>query len=384
MIKYRFLLFSTCLVLLFSCNKNKEKYFGEWLMTTPYEPTNQAEKLIITKDSVFIASYPFHSFYSESLKLGQKKIELFNKSFDLKLNNDSLLTFNNSTYIKKGYVLFDYFNNKNLISIEYPKIENVREVQFRGYPKINFGKEINSDSYSLQLNDRIANLKDLRSFLFPGHHDFILGVSLYADKNSRMKDINNIFYEIKSVNIRTIKLINDVNYYYEDNNMILTSEEGVFIYLTDFEEEIFIKRESEPMRIPLPPDSPSLKTIIDNLNYNIISLVKNELFLGLGKVSKNNLTDAAKENFLNKYFIILYDEESKYKNYLELINIYNNAFLDIRNNEALKIYGKPMDSLSREKKNIIVIRTPKHIINGISFKDFKKLNIKIPELELID
>ena len=36
------------------------------------------------------------------------------------------------------------------------------------------------------------------------------------------------------------------------------------------------------------------------------------------------------------------------------------------------------------KKNEIIFKIPKHIINGISLNDFKKLNIKIPELKLID
>ncbi len=353
-------------------------------MTAPFEPTNQVEKIIITKDSIFISSYPFHNFYSENLKLNKNKLEVFNTNFNIEASNDSILTFNNSTYIKKGYILYDHIKHKNLISVKYPKILNVEEVQSRNYPQIYFGKEINSNNYSLQLNDRIAELKDLRRFLFSGHHDFLVGVSLTADKNSKMEDINNLFYQIKSINVRKIQLINDVNYYYENNKMILTSEEGIIIYLTDYEEEILIKRDSEPMRVSPPPNRLSLKTIISSSNYNIISLVKNELFFNLEKFSKEDLVKAVKNNYLDKYFIFLYDGESTYKNYLELMSIYNNAFLDIRNNEALKVFGKPLDSLPRKKKNEIKSKIPKHTINGISFEDFRTLNIKIPELELID
>lgn len=93
------------LSVLFSCT-DKEKYYGEWVMTYPYSDyQNDIERIIITKDSITISSFPNFKKYSESLKLSRNRIGLLNQTYRINIENDSLLHFNNSTYIKKVIIL---------------------------------------------------------------------------------------------------------------------------------------------------------------------------------------------------------------------------------------------------------------------------------------
>ena len=382
------------IVLIVSCT-NKEKYYGEWLMTYPYsEDENAAEKIIITKDSISISSYPFVKEYSESLKLHVNELELFGEKFKTRVEDDSLLYFNNSTYIKKGYGFYNEFDT-NKLSIEYPKIENIDKFKILKEAPISnqnltnyviFGKKINSNEFALQLNDRIAEFKELRSFLFShSPHDYIMGISLTVDKNSKMKSLNEIFYYCRTNNVRKVKLINNIDYYLKDGDKILTSKEYIYVYLNDFVEERLIQRnDTERMLLPPPPE-PSLRTIIDSNNRNIISLIKNELYFDTQKISKKELSILIEKNYkTERHFIILYDDESNYKNYLELMNIENNSINKIRNYEALRVFKKPLDSLFENDLREIKSKIPKNLINGISYNDFKKLNIKIPELALLN
>jgi len=376
------LLFSLFLFIILSSCEKKEKYYGEWMMGPPYQATNQAEKIIITKDSIFIGAYPYHKLYSESLKLNGNKLELFQNNFKVKIENDSLLHFNNATYIKKGYPLYKFlYDPKKLISIEYPKIENVNISNRSDDAYIYFGKKLNSNEFGLQLNDRITAIKDLRNFLFPACGAHTSKLSLTADKNAKMKDINEIFHHSKSIDVRIVKLVNNINYYYENNNMILTSEEGIHIFLNRFKEEEIIHRNEIP-KPPPPLLNYSLKKSLNDSRSTIISLINDELFYGLKKVNKEELYQLILNNFKDNYIIVLYDDESTYSKYLELMNIYNTAFIQIRNNNANKRFNKLFDSLSREEK--IELQELKQIFTGISYNDLKKLNINIPELQLLE
>ncbi len=370
--------------IIFSSCENKEKYYGEWSMITPDEPKNHVEKIIITKDSILIVSFPFHKFYSETLKLNKNHLELFATNFDISVLNDSILSFNNSNYIKKGYIPYNDITTKNLISIEYPKIENIGRIRLKNLYYIYFGKKLYSNSYSLQLNDQLSDFKDLMSFMAPSYHEFIYGASLTADKNSKMGEINKIFLKLRELNFRNVALINDKKYFLKDDTIITTYNEGIFICLCDFKEEKTIIKNIPPYILPPPPpDHYSIKNIIQNSKEIIVSLVKNQLFYGLKKIDKNELPGLILNQYQNKYFIILYDDESTYSNYLELMSIYKNTFSKIRNLMAYNKYGKYLDSLSKDKRIEIISSTKKNILTGLSFKDFKKLNIKISEFKLL-
>lgn len=381
-----FLLLVISSTLLFSCT-NKEKYYGEWTMVTRSHIENNINKIIITKDSISISSFPLFNMYSESLKLQGNELELLGEKYKLNIENDSLLYFSDAIYIKKGYMSYDLKSFKNLINIEYPDIENLKDVHFSYFSHyIYFGKKINSDEFGLQLNDRIAPFEDLRYFLFPhGHRDEFAKVSFTADRSSKMKDINEIFYYCRSVNARHLKLVNNTNYYL-NNSYISTYEDGLSIYLSEFEEENLLINNSMPRKIPPPPPSEfnSIKKIINHSKQVIISLIDNELYYGLKKTNTKEIQDLIVDNFKDKYFIILYDDQSTYKNYLELVNAYKNAFNVVKKAKSEDKFSKSFDSLSNDKKNEIIGKTPSYIIYGISFNDFKKLNISLPELELIN
>lgn len=374
------------IVLIVSCT-NKEKYYGEWIMETPSSIENNVNKIKITEDSISISSFPLFDKYSESLKLNGNELELLGEKFKLNIENDSLLYFSNATYVKKGYISHDLKNQKDLINLEHPDIENLKDVHFSYFSHyIYFGKKINSDEFGLLLNDRIAPFEDLKMFLFPhGRRDEFVKVSLTADKNSKMKDINEIFYYCRSVNARRIKLVNGINYYL-NNGFISSTNEGLSIYLNGFEEEnILVKnRTSRMIPPPPPPEYNSIKKIVNDSIQVIISLLNNELYYGLEKTNKIEIQNLIINDFKDKYFIILYDEKSTYKNYLELVNKYKGAFNVVKNTKSKDKFNKSFDSLSNDEKMEIIGTTPSYIIYGISFDDFKKLNITIPELELVN
>ncbi len=49
----------------------------------------------------------------------------------------------------------------------------------------------------------------------------------------------------------------------------------------------------------------------------------------------------------------------------------------------MRRFKKPLDSLTKEQFREIKTSIPMNVINGISYNDFKKLNIDTPELKLL-
>lgn len=383
--KFRLIAPFTLLVILFSCSENKKKYYGEWV--SMYGGiNNDVEKMIISKDSISIANFPFSTFHTEKLELNNKKVRLLDSSFDIEIQNDSILLFHGTEYIKNENDRYNDF--EKLISIDYPNINIDNEINEDLLNKYNvyFGKQLNSNNYVLQLNDRISDSSELKDYLLDTRHihDYRFYVVLHADKNSRMSFIDKIFKEMKLVNFRKAYLVNKERFIIKSDTCLVIATEAIPLRLTDYYEEPIFYDEFAQFKSPPPPPGPSLHIIIKELkNQKVISLVNNEFYVGLNKVKKDVLKDSIQQN-VRSYFINLYDNNSAYENYLELLNSYRMAFHELRDKESLKKYNKPLDSLTEEQLREMKQSIPMYVVNGISYNDFKKLAIDIPELKLLN
>lgn len=382
--KFKLVVFFLLIISLFSCSESKEKYYGEWIMIPPYSNKNQFENVIISNDSISIANFPYSTFHKEQFELRDGKIKLLDSYFDIAVKNDSILEFNDSEYIKKDYATPDYFDTQKLITIDYPKIKNIPSPNFDYsiMSFIYFGKQVNSKRYGLQLNDRLSPFEDLRMFLTNqcGGGDVFGSTALFCDKNAKMKDVNVIFNELRTLNQRKVFLVTNQKFEFKKRDTIFSSIQAVPIYLTDFKEESLLYKGEYPPPPP-PVENSSLKKKVQNESYNVFTLIDNEFYFNTNKVGKDKLVNLIKENHQN-YLLNFYDDDSDYESFLELMNAFRVAFYEMRNEESMKKLGKPLNSLNKEEQRSIKLIIPMKVVNGISLDDLNKLDINILKLNL--
>lgn len=373
--KLKFFILFLIVFSLICCSEKKEDYYGEWIMISPYLEKNQAEKIIITKDSIEFSEYPFSSNLTFKHSIENNKIKVLNSEFNIKIKDDSILVFNDANYIKYPNNSFDF--PKRLLSINLPKIEEIKPTNIGVSYHVYFGKKLNSEKYSLQLNDKLTESKELKNFLYS--YENSITTALYIDKNAIMKDVNLLLREMKTINKRRVYLVNEQKFIVKNDTSLVSSLECTYLFLTQIEEEkLFYEDE-----VPPPPPSISLWTLIEDYKkYKVFSIINNEYYFGLQKVPKSELVNIIKKN--STWFLMnFYDDVSNYKTFLELINAYQNAFFELRNEESIKRFNKPLDSLTKEEIIEIKRTIPMNVLNGVSYNDFKKIKMDIPELKLI-
>ncbi len=247
-------------LLLFSCTEKKEKYYGEWMAAPMNWDRIHADRLTITKDSIFISEFPYSNYYSEKLQLKNSRIKILNNEFKIRVKNDSILELNETEFIKKGYQYYNDNYFRKMLTIDYPELDDIHDKidsQDNSNSHIYFGKLLNSSKYGLQLNDRISEgSQDLRWFLMHSRpiHDYRYSVLLYADKESKMKDVNTFFRDFKATNHRRVYLVNDQEFIVKNDTAIIFETYGIPLRLSYIEEENLFFEENYP-KIPLPPDS---------------------------------------------------------------------------------------------------------------------------------
>lgn len=375
--KFRLLALFLLIISLLSCSESKKKYYGEWIMTYSYSDKNQFENIIISNDSISITDFPCATYHKELFELRDGKVKLLDSYFDIAIKNDSILEFNGSEFINKDYAIPDYLYGEKLITIDYPKIENIpsSNSNYSTTDFIYFGRQIDSKEFGLQLNDTLYPFKDIKDFLMETCGNPFRSVTLFCDKNAKMKDVNAIFNELRMLNKRKVFFVNNRKYLTKKNDTIVLSIEAIPLRLTDFkEEQLLYKGEYPPP--PPPVENSSLKKKVQNENHNVFTLIDDEFYFNANKVSKDELVSLIKENH-KSYLLNFYDDNSNYKSFLELMNAFKIAFYDMRNEESLKKLGKSFNSLNKEEQRKVKQIIPMKVVNGISLNDLNTLGIKV-------
>ncbi len=390
--KYKFLLFSTCLVLLFSCTENKEKYYGKWNLMPEYFSDDELYQIEISKDSIsFISGLSYNNKLSYPLKIERGKLYFKDTLFNVSIENDTLLKFNKTIYINHKVCkdIYSYNEDYNqFVKINYSQLKNQRKLTFHNsyISFMYYGKNPTTNEYVLQLNDKFIkdDFRYLKEFLYGHHHNINLNQVIFiTDKNSPMKELSKIFFEIRTLGDIKIYFITNHNLKINDSLKLSYQFEGIIKRLAiRFPEEKTIH--SNPPPIPNGKEY-LLKNIITRNNY-VVSLIDNKFYFGINEVSKIKLIEILTKKIKTEQptFLTFFDDISVYSNYLGLLHSFDVAYHSLRNKKSKEIFKKEFDNLNQKERRKIFEFIPRKTYDGISYSQFKKLNIKIPELKLIE
>tara|TARA_R110002049_G_scaffold309094_1_gene516829 strand:+ start:22490 stop:22990 length:501 start_codon:yes stop_codon:yes gene_type:complete len=157
--------------------------------------------VVIENDSIKF-NYPYFDYWNKyplSIKRGSFKFNGI--SLTASIEKDTLTLSDSIYYIKDD--LDTLYGYKPLLKIDLPQISELIKTTEKYDDIINFvyfGKRLDSEKFSLQLNDNYAELQELPGFLsytrpyrgeelIPFHSTY-----LFIDETTPMKDVEEIFY----------------------------------------------------------------------------------------------------------------------------------------------------------------------------------------------
>jgi hypothetical protein len=227
--KHIFILFA--LIFCFISCDDKKKYQGKWILDIFKSKTNELDSpsnVYIENDSIKFNYWGFNHWHKFPLKIKDNKFLFNNWTVNSNIIKDTL-SLQNTFYIKeRNDSILNWWWSKPITKIELPRITpnlfNFEEiVENRQNSYILFGKRLDKNEFTLQLNDRYAEIKDLISFLASGcggvggMKDKSIPTSvLFIEQSTPMKYIQDIFYHLKLVNQLKISFVNNINLNYID------------------------------------------------------------------------------------------------------------------------------------------------------------------------
>ncbi|NOY47289.1 MAG: hypothetical protein GXO84_03620 [Chlorobi bacterium] len=215
------LIFSLIFTLLFSYD-SKQKYQGTWFVSN-YSGNDFPEKLEIRNDSIHFNYPDFNYQNSYSLKIINNTFKFNNVSVSAKIYTDSLILNNYNVYTKSSYkdIPLDTFENKIIIELPKLKLNNLSSFDYtnKGYvvSHVRYGIRHDNGEYSLQLNDKFSDFKDLASFLAFERSSIRYEVMpsfktlFFIDKNAKMIEIEKLFLVLSLINNLSIDFVNNIN-----------------------------------------------------------------------------------------------------------------------------------------------------------------------------
>ncbi|WP_445711751.1 hypothetical protein [Flavobacterium sp.] len=206
---------------LFSCQSKEEQLIGHW---HEYEVGNtdyiNCHKITDSTYSIDLETYGAGYPIKRGVEIQKDEIAIRDYIFitDFSINNNKLIVNDSVYWIKQEdneQTFISDFSAGLLVNI-HPFETTTSEFDY-DYKDYNHGYEIhiyigklkkntqnshkenNIRDYYIQLNERISNLKDIRSFLdYGSHYDKKLKVLLHTDKNTPKDLLKQIELEIKN------------------------------------------------------------------------------------------------------------------------------------------------------------------------------------------
>ncbi len=362
-------LFLVSITFLISCN-NKEKYQGKWsyfysnnIVNSTYDTPSH---ITIENDSIKF-NYPYfdhgHKF---PLRIKNKNLIFNNWNIHSNVIEDTLLlnhlnfhipSFNDSLYSLWG---------EHKIRINLPQVQGIKfDSQFTNDYRIflYFGKRIDNNKYSLLLNDSYGDYNDLPRFLYVGcggereESTPFVTTYLFFDKDSKMKEIEQIFTTMSRLKSQKLKLINDIKLKFNDSMGIHYNYESIIKTLHPF--QVNEKYYGSIMNQPLPPPPPTSYSFFHDFKpqTKFILLKKDKIYFKNKIVNpvdlKNLIKPWIKENNI---LFSLYDLGSTYGSFLEMNAIINSAYEEVREAYSKIKFNKSLKKITREEMNEIKMK----------------------------
>ncbi|WP_298555832.1 hypothetical protein [uncultured Algibacter sp.] len=384
------LLFFILIFCLISCD-NKEKYNGKWSLDIFQSNNNEQETpshFHIENNSIKFNYWSFNHSHKFSLKIENNQFLFNNWAIKTNIIKDTLLL-HNSFYVRDNNdSIYNWLYDKPITEIEVPKLnsdyfkfDNLNYKDSRYY--ILFGKRTDNNKFSLQLNDKYAEINDLPAFInnerASERHELIPFYStyLFADKSTPMKYIEDIFFEHKKINQLKICLINNILLKYNDSLGLYYKYEKLTKRLPPFRENDNYHSNTSANKYQTPPPPPLLYySDLNNEKPNIklILLKNNTIYFNDTIVETNHLKNLIKPWIEdNNTLLNLYDLESNYFSFLEMNAIINSVYQEVREEKSKIKFNKILSELNREELTEIKIETPIIHIWDYSIPHFNRI-----------
>lgn len=369
----RYLISFVFLISLLSCNREK-KFEGKWTSDFLKETTETPKSVEFTQDSVSFNFWAFNLYHKYPFKVKRKDIWINNSRFTYKITDDTLSLNNINFYVKDSNdSISKQWFGKTLIDVKLPK-NNTRLYKKESlimntaiHYYLFYGKRLDNESmFSLQLNDKYADIKDIPSFIASGHRNRHLPLPislLFIDKSTKLLDLEKLLYEHQKVNFLKVKLVNNINLHFSDSLGLHYEYETLYKKLPPiFENITYSPGYSSEQIPPLPPFS-SYYSEKDSSRINCFILKNNKYYHNKTKIERFQLKALVEESVKDNDIIIsLYDLESNYLSFLEMNAIIDNVYFKWRNSLALKKYNKSFSELETSQSTEIEQQIPlKHI-----------------------
>ncbi|NQY29893.1 MAG: hypothetical protein HRT69_10515 [Flavobacteriaceae bacterium] len=338
------LLFFICLISV-SCSNDKEllgTWYGHW--------SNHKEKAPILfkfEENTLIdyfSSYDTLKYHTSKNKLiintktGEKNTIIYKiEKSELQLfdsTNDSLLfTLKKS---KKKIFSLDYLSDKSL-KIELPEGNGIEK---KYSPNFKFNEPL---YIAYKNNQLVANFRGITQIVDENFHEFVselavynfdekfyVSISIIADKNTKLKDIESINRQIRLADL------NKVNY-------ILSSNKYEFSKVFPFKLPRLSTKEISKYNLKIDEFyNPWTPYKLDSSKCLIINIEKSKIIINNEVVNHDNLKakiiSASKKD---PELIVLYNvsDNSEYQDYITTLDIVYNSIIELRNEYLLDKYN---------------------------------------------
>lgn len=381
------ILILTCLFV--SC-KNYEKYEGKWALNIYTSENDESETPMyfqIKNDSIKFNYWSFDHSHEYSVEIKENQL-LFN-NWGVKANIiEDTLSLQNSFYIKDNNdSIREWWWSNPITKIDLPKINS----DFFKFDKINhsapnsyvlFGKRLDNNKFSLQLNDKYAELNDLPAFLNDSHHHIyrdqvrpIPSSILLIDKTTPMKHLEKLFLEHKKVNRLKVGLINNINLNYDDSVGLHYNYEVLNKKLPNLFENDRYRPENLKLSLPPLPPPPYYPFFGDLKPMPQFIILKNDIIYHNNKaIISSELKSLAKQWIRNENTIFsLYDLQSTYGKFLEMTTLINSVYQNERNKLSKNKFDKPLNLLNQEEMKIIKLEIPMYHVWSYSIPHYNHI-----------
>ena len=355
---------------IFSCDQ-KEKYEGKWtndFLLNLNLDESPPPFFKIENDSIKFNYGTFSHWHNYKLEIKGNKFLFDNNEIDTSFNADTLMLNNNSYYVKDDNdSLQKSYYDLPILNLDLPKIDSFSKLHVDDETYLSylfFGKRIDNNAYNLQLNDKYADVSDLRWFLNPGHYPYPT-VYLFIDKSTPLKFLDQLFDGLINSYSMRIGLINDINLELNKSKHFYYEIEVLIKRLPSFPFDSKYRAELNKSNLtPGPPPPPITEYLdIDQSKTDYMFLIKNEMFHNKARINQVELREIIEKSITNNHTIFtLYDLESNYSSFLEMIAIIDNVYKEKREQKAKLRYNKSFKDLTKDERREVYLQIPmKHL-----------------------
>lgn len=372
------------LFLFFSC-KSEPKPEGSWYFNFNSEKAWEYERpnqFIIKNDSISFSYLYFNHWQTFPLKVENQKLKFNNFEIDYSFDKDTLVLNKFQKFTKKPFGLAkQILDDKSKVIIDLPKLSDsvFTRRKLEGFFSImHLRKTHNTNKHVISYNDKTLSFDELNNLRYDfGHHQGRLNNHLFIDSSTKMKDVEYLLIHLIQNNNLKVSLINNISINFNSEYGIFSEYQTISrnLILHPMNKEYILNHEysNNTDFPPLPPPYPKFKNDFGH-EVVILKLIKNQIHYKNQIIKKTELYSIIDNSISkNSQIITLFDLESDYASFLEIIALVSSIYQQKRNELSIKIHNKNYDALEKTKQRKIRDSIPIRHFWNYSIPHFEKI-----------